>query len=216
MTYSLLIPMHLLKACLVNNMKIVIATHNKHKLKEFNRILLPLQIEAISENELPNPLPEVEETGTTLKENARLKAESACQATGMPAVADDTGLCIDALNGEPGVYSARYAPDELKTKVILEKMNGVPFEKRTARFICSICCVFPNGDVITVEGSCEGKISMEERGETGFGYDPVFECPDGQTFAEMKPEEKDAYSHRGKALLLFKEKLETYQREKCL
>ena len=195
-------------------MRFVIATHNAHKLTEFARILKPLHIEALSENELSAPLPDVEETGTTFAENAYLKAASACMATGLPAVADDTGLCVDALNGEPGIYSARYAPDDVKSETILQKMTNVPAAERSARFICAICCVFPNGDRLDVQGVCEGVISANIRGTNGFGYDPIFECPDGRTFAEMTAEEKDAYSHRGKALKLFSEKLQAYQEEK--
>lgn len=197
-------------------MRFVIATHNAHKLTEFGRILKPLHIEAVSENELSAPLPNVEETGTTFAENAYLKAASACLATGLPAVADDTGLCVDALNGEPGIYSARYAPDDVKSETVLKKMADVPSDKRSARFICAICCVFPNGDRLDVQGVCEGIISANIRGTNGFGYDPIFECPDGRTFAEMTAEEKDAYSHRGKALKLFSEKLQAYQEEKLL
>ena len=195
-------------------MRFVIATHNTHKLTEFARILKPLHIEALSENELSAPLPDVEETGTTFAENAYLKAASACMATGLPAVADDTGLCVDALNGEPGIYSARYAPDDVKSETILQKMTDAPTDERSARFICAICCVFPNGDRLDVQGVCEGVISANIRGTNGFGYDPIFECPDGRTFAEMTAEEKDAYSHRGKALKLFSEKLQAYQEEK--
>ncbi|HIS50678.1 MAG TPA: RdgB/HAM1 family non-canonical purine NTP pyrophosphatase [Candidatus Gallacutalibacter pullistercoris] len=189
-------------------MKFVIATHNKHKLQELQRILTPLGIEAITAD-----LSEVEETGTTFAENACLKAKAACEETGLPAVADDSGLEVDALDGRPGVYSARYAGEEATDAQRIEKLLGelaeVPAEKRTARFVSSICCVFPNGDILRAEGECPGSIAFAPAGEDGFGYDPVFLCGE-KTFAQMTAAEKDAVSHRGKALEKFNLVLKDY------
>ncbi len=189
-------------------MKFVIATHNKHKLQELQRILTPLGIEAITAD-----LSEVEETGTTFAENACLKAKAACEETGLPAVADDSGLEVDALDGRPGVYSARYAGEGATDAQRIEKLLGelaeVPAEKRTARFVSSICCVFPNGDILRAEGECPGSIAFAPAGEDGFGYDPVFLCGE-KTFAQMTAAEKDAVSHRGKALEKFNLVLKDY------
>lgn len=185
-------------------MRYVIATHNRKKLLELQRILSPLGIEAVTGEEIGIPLTEAEETGTTFEENARIKAESACRETGLPAVADDSGLMVDALNGEPGVYSARYggpgATDEEKVQKLLKNIENVPEEKRTARFVSAICCLFPNGKELMVRGECPGKIAYAPAGEGGFGYDPVFVVEGGKTFAELTAEEKDAVSHRGAAL----------------
>lgn len=194
-------------------MKFVIATHNPHKLAEISRILEPLGIEAVTDRELSVELPEVEETGTTFDENAYLKAKSACDFTGLPAIADDSGLVVDALDGAPSVYSARYAgenaTDTQNTEKLLRQMENVPADKRSARFVASICCVFPNGDVLRADGSFEGSIAYAPRGKNGFGYDPVFLCGE-RTSAELSSEEKDAVSHRGKALTVFSEKLKEY------
>lgn len=189
-------------------MKIIIATHNKKKLAEMERILNPLGIEVSTAQ-----LQEVDETGTTFAENAYLKANAACKEIGLPAIADDSGLEVDALNGAPGIYSARYAgehaTDLQKMEKLLCELKDVPKEKRTARFICSICCVFPNGDCITAEGSCEGKIAFELTGDGGFGYDPIFLVGE-QSFGQLSDKEKDHMSHRGKALMLFSQKLQEY------
>ncbi len=185
-------------------MKFVIASHNKNKIKEFERILSPIGVELITAD-----LTEADETGTTFAENAFIKADSACKETGLPSIADDSGLCIDFLGGEPGVYSARYAPEGQRKKTVLEKLKNVPEEKRTAYFEAAICCVFPNGDKIEASGRCYGKITEENRGENGFGYDPIFAVGD-KTFAEMDDKEKDSISHRGKALEKFYEKLNEY------
>ncbi len=193
-------------------MEIVIATHNRNKIREFERILQPLGVGVVSAG-----LPEVEETGTTFAQNAFLKADSACRATGRPAVADDSGLSVDALNGAPGVYSARYAgedtPYELKIAKLLDSIKNVPAKRRGAKFVCAICCVFPNGDRITAEAECRGSIAFAPSGNGGFGYDPVFLAGE-KTFAELGPEEKDAISHRGQALRLFAEKLKEYREKK--
>ena len=189
-------------------MKFVIATHNQHKLQELQRILAPLGIEAITAD-----LSEVEETGTTFAENAFLKAQSACRETGLPAVADDSGLEVEALDGRPGVYSARYAgenaTDAQRMEKLLGELEGVPAEKRGARFVSAVCCVFPDGERIQAEGECPGAIAFAPTGEDGFGYDPVFLCGE-KTFAQMTAAEKDAVSHRGKALEKFSQALEAF------
>lgn len=187
-------------------MKFIIATHNTHKLDELRRILAPLGVEADID---PN-LPEADETGTTFAENAFIKADEACRFTGLPAIADDSGLTVDALGGEPGVYSARYAPVGQRKATVLNKLAGLPREERGAGFVSAVCCVFPNGDVVTAEGVCRGHIGEEPRGDGGFGYDPIFVTENGRTFAELSPAEKDAVSHRGRALRAFAEKLAKY------
>ena len=190
-------------------MELVIGTHNRNKIREFERILRPLGVGVVSAG-----LPEVEETGTTFAQNAFLKADSACRATGRPAVADDSGLAVDALNGAPGVYSARYAGEDTpygqKIEKLLDSIRDVPKEKRGAEFVCAICCVFPNGDRITAEAECRGSIAFAPSGKGGFGYDPIF-LSGGRTFAELSPEEKDKISHRGRALRQFAEKLKEYR-----
>ncbi|WP_085833654.1 XTP/dITP diphosphatase [Clostridium merdae] len=192
-------------------MTFVIATHNAKKLKELRRILVPLGFDAIIREDLP----EVEETGTTFEENALLKAESACKETGMPAIADDSGLVVDALDGAPGVYSARYAgegaTDKQRYEKLLNELEAVPTEKRTARFVSAVCCVFPDGKVLTAEGACEGKIAYAPKGEGGFGYDPVFLVGE-QSYAEMTAEEKDSISHRGLALSKLAQELENWKK----
>lgn len=194
-------------------MRFLVATHNAKKLRELSRILEPLGIEAITDRELGQPLTEVEETGTTFEENAYLKAASACRETGLPAIADDSGLAVDALDGAPGVYSARYAgenaTDAERIAKLLRELEGVPAEKRTAQFVSVVCCVFPDGRTLSVRGECPGRIGFAPRGEGGFGYDPVFEVGD-RTYAELSAEEKDAISHRGNALRKLKTALENY------
>lgn len=185
-------------------MKFVIATHNKGKIVEFRRILEPMGIEAVGAE-----LSEAEETGTTFAENAFIKAQAACKETGLPAVADDSGLCVDYLDGAPGIYSARFAEPGKRRLTVLEKLQGVPKEKRGAHFVSAVCAVFPNGDKIEAEGKCYGLISRESRGENGFGYDSIFE-QEGRTFGEMSADEKDQRSHRGKAFGEFEEKLKQY------
>lgn len=191
-------------------MKILIATHNKHKLTEMARILSPMGYEVVTDTDIGIVLTDVEETGTTFMENARIKAESGCKESGLICIADDSGLCVDALGGEPGVYSARYSgvhgDDEGNIVKLLENLDGVADEKRTAYFACAICVSFPDGKEITAEGKCHGKIGYEKKGENGFGYDPVFMVGD-KSLAEMSAEEKDAISHRGNALKVLEEKL---------
>ena len=188
-------------------MKFIIATHNKHKVEEFRRILEPMGVEVTTAD-----LTEAEENGTTFLENAFIKAKSACDETGLPCVADDSGLCVDCLDGAPGIYSARYASETERIPKLLKNMEGVPAEKRGAHFVSAISCVFPNGDVIEAEGKCFGSIAFESKGCGGFGYDPVFLYGD-KTFAELTGEEKDAVSHRGKSLKEFEEKLKEYLTE---
>lgn len=186
-------------------MTFVIATHNPGKLRELERILKPLRIAAVTAD-----LDEVEETGTTFAENAFLKADAACRRTGMPAVADDSGLMVDALGGAPGVYSARYAgpgaTDRDRIEKLLGNLKGVPGEKRTARFVCAVCCVFPDGTRIEAGGECPGRIAFAPQGKGGFGYDPVF-LIGKKSFAELNSEEKDRISHRGRALAEFARRL---------
>ncbi len=194
-------------------MKYIIATHNAHKLAEIARILAPLGIEAVTDRDLGIELPEVDETGTTFAENAYLKAASACEFSGLPAIADDSGLAVDALGGEPGVYSARYGGDGLddndRNNLLLKNMADIPVGQRQAQFVSAVCCVFPNGDTLRTEGIVRGEIGLAAKGENGFGYDPLFYVGD-RTTAEMSPQEKDAISHRGQALAAFAEKLENY------
>lgn len=192
-------------------MKFIIATHNKKKLSELQRILAPLGIDAVTGQMLGLVLDEVEETGETFRENAALKARAACRQSGLPAIADDSGLMVDALNGAPGVYSARYAgeqaTDEARIAKLLQAMDGVPLHKRTARFVSCICCTFPDGREFFVQGDCEGTIAQTPQGDGGFGYDPVFLCEGGRTFAALTAQEKDRLSHRGNALRALAEEL---------
>ncbi len=184
-------------------MKIIIATHNKHKLTEMSRILSPMGYEVVTDRDIGITLTDAEETGETFLDNARIKAQSGCKESGLPCIADDSGLCVDWLGGEPGVYSARYSgvhgDDEGNNRKLLEKLKGVPLDKRTAYFACCICVSFPDGSEITAEGKCEGYIGFEKKGENGFGYDPIFMVGD-RSLAEMTAEEKDGISHRGNAL----------------
>ena len=193
-------------------MKFVLATHNSKKLAEMSAILSQFGVEVVSPKDLGITV-DVEETGTTFAENAMLKAKAICEAADLPAIADDSGLCVDALNGAPGVYSARYGGEGLDDKgrymLLLNSMRGQP--TRAAHFACAIACAFPNGDTITAEDYVEGTIAFAPMGEGGFGYDPVFFYPPmKKTFGQLTAEEKHAISHRGKALALFTEKLATY------
>ena len=193
-------------------MKFVLATHNPGKLKEMGDILARFGVEVVSTKDLGITV-DVEETGATFAENAMLKAKAICAAAKLPAIADDSGLCVDALNGGPGVYSARYGGEGLddngRYMLLLNSMRGQP--TRAAHFACAIACVFPNGDELTAEGRCDGTIAFAPIGEGGFGYDPVFFVPElKKTFGQLTAEEKSAISHRGRALAVFVEKLETY------
>ena len=188
-------------------MKIIAATKNKNKLREFGEILKGFEV--ISQEEAGVDI-DVEETGTTFEENSLLKAKAIFEATGIPAIADDSGLCVDALGGAPGIYSARYGgegyDDKGRVGLLLKNMENVPDSERSARFVCAITLVSEEG-VITARGECEGKIDYAPRGENGFGYDPVFFVEKfGKTMAEISPEEKNSISHRGKALKIFAQK----------
>lgn len=197
-------------------MKFFIASKNKHKIAEFVRILQPLNIEVISEADLDKPLTEVEENGNTFEENALLKAQGAMLETGLPSIADDSGLCVDYLDGAPGIYSARFAGEPTDNKKNNEKLltllKDVPKELRGAHFTSSIVCVFPNGDKITAEGKCNGYIATNYIGNNGFGYDPLFVSSLG-SFGEISDAEKDSISHRGVALRIFADKLANYFKE---
>ncbi len=193
-------------------MKFVLASNNGGKLREMKEILGDLGIEVLSQREAGLCI-EAEENGSTFSENAMIKAAAACDALGLPAIADDSGLCVDALGGEPGIYSARYGGDGVDDKgryrLLLKNMEGK--SDRGARFVCAIACVMPGGDVIDAWGQCEGEILCAPRGDGGFGYDPVFYVPEyGRSMAELTMEEKNAVSHRGRALREFKTKLEKY------
>lgn len=182
----------------------LIASNNAHKVEEFKRILSPLGINAVSAKEAGFDLGEVVEDGSTFAENALIKAKSAFKATGLPSVADDSGLCVDALDGAPGIFTARYGSegfsDRQRMAYLLDNMKNVPQEKRTAHFVCSICCMLSEDDIITAEGVCDGSIAFEISGDGGFGYDPLFLAPDDRCFGVISAEEKDKLSHRGKAL----------------
>ena len=193
-------------------MKLVLASKNPHKLEELQAILDGLGVEVLLESDAGVDV-EVEETGATFEENARIKAEAVMKASGLPAVADDSGLCVDALNGAPGVFSARYGGEGLddtgRYKLLLANMPKG--EARTAKFVSVITCCFPNGDVLTARGECPGTIAFAPMGEGGFGYDPIFFLPKlKKTFAQLTAEEKNAISHRGLALEAFQGKLEEY------
>lgn len=194
-------------------MKIFIATKNQKKLTELSRILVPMGFDVLSEKDFSDAFPEVEENGTTFEENAVIKATAGLKNTGLISVADDSGICVDYLNGAPGIYSARYSgehgDDQSNNAKLLSELSGVPMEKRTARYVAAIACVFPDGKSFTVRGECEGKIAFEPFGDGGFGYDPLFIGELGP-MANITPEQKDSISHRGKALKLFKEELKKY------
>ena len=182
----------------------VIASNNRKKIEELERILSPLNIYAKTAEQLGKESIEVEETGTTFAENAELKAKAMCEHTGMPAIADDSGLVVDALGGAPGVLSARYAgegaTDAEKINKLLTELMKTGSSDRSARFECVICCYFPNGEKIFAHGTCEGTIGYAPRGVNGFGYDPIFFVEGNKTFAELSDHQKDLISHRGRAL----------------
>lgn len=196
-------------------MRYILASNNKGKLKEMKAILANLGAEVVSQSEA-GLLLEAEETGMTFEENALIKARAACEACSEPAIADDSGLAVEVLGGAPGVYSARYGgctTDEERVKLLLKNLDGE--KNRKAKFVSCIACLFPNGDVITARGECEGAIALAPRGEGGFGYDPIFELPEtGKTMAELSGDEKNAVSHRGKALKIFEMKLREYNADK--
>lgn len=192
-------------------MDFILATNNMKKLAEMQRILSPLGINVVTAKMLGKQLEDVEENGKTFEDNAKLKARAACKEMNMPAIADDSGLCVDYLDGAPGIFSARFAGehgnDEKNNDLLLEKLDGVPLEKRTAHYVCAICCTFPDGREIVVRGECNGVIGFERDGHEGFGYDPLF-LVDGKAFGRYTAEEKDKISHRGNALRLLTKELE--------
>lgn len=192
-------------------MDFILATNNMKKLGEMQRILSPLGINVVTAKMLGITLEDVDENGETFEDNAKLKARAACKETGMPAIADDSGLCVDYLNGAPGVYSARFAGehgnDEKNNDLLLEKLEGVEADNRTAYYVCAVCCTFPDGREIVVRGECHGAIGFQRDGNEGFGYDPLF-LVDGKSFGRYTADEKDKISHRGKALRLLTEELE--------
>ena len=192
-------------------MKFVLASHNQGKLAEMQAVLAELGIEVVMPAELGIDV-DVEETGETFAENAALKAKAIMAASGLPAIADDSGLCVNWLNGAPGVYSARYGgldDDAARYRLLLQNLRGAT--DRSAYFHTAIVCAFPNGDVLTAEGDCHGAIAFAPMGDGGFGYDPVFLVPSlRKTFAQLTPEEKNAISHRGNALRAFAAELREY------
>jgi len=177
--------------------KLVMATNNANKLREVREILSPLGIEVLSQNEAGVSC-DPDENGMTFAENAMIKARAVYEACGLPVIADDSGLCVDALDGRPGVHSARYAPKGQECEKLLNEMNGVSDEKRTARFVCNVAFLDGSEEAV-FEGKCEGGIGYEMRGTNGFGYDPVF-MVGSRTMAELSADEKNAISHRGAAL----------------
>ncbi len=194
--------------------RIVFATGNKNKVREIEEILSDFEIPIVSMKEAGVDI-EIVEDGKSFEENAMIKAKSVWDVTGGLVLSDDSGLVVDALNGEPGIYSARYMGEDtsyhIKNNNIIERLSGVPDEKRTARFVCAVAAVFPDGTQKTVTGIMEGRIGYEESGENGFGYDPIFILPKYEkSTAALSPEEKNAESHRGKALRAIRQEIEKY------
>ena len=193
-------------------MKVVLASKNKHKLVEISKITEKFDMELVLQPELGVDI-DVEENGTTFEENSLIKAKAVMEATGLPALADDSGIAVDALNGEPGIYSARYGFDESlddwgRLLLLLKNTEHVPDGQRQAKFVCVISMVTPDGKTIQARGEIHGELLREARGENGFGYDPIFYYPPmGKSTAEMTPEEKNQVSHRANALKVFYEKL---------
>ena len=193
-------------------MKVVLASKNPHKLVEISKITEQFDMELVLQSELGVDI-DVEETGTTFEENSYLKARAVMEATGLPALADDSGIAVDALNGEPGIYSARYGFDESlddwgRLQLLLKNTEKVPDGQRQAQFVCVITLVTPDGKVIQARGEVHGELLRAPAGEGGFGYDPIFYYPPmGKSTAEMSPEEKNRVSHRGVALQVFYQKL---------
>ncbi len=191
--------------------KLIFATGNENKMKEIRMILADCGYEILSMKEAGIDI-DIVEDGTTFEENAIIKATAISKVSGCLVLADDSGLEVDYLNKEPGIYSARYegvdTPYSIKNQKIIDRLEGVPDEKRTARFVCAIAAAFPDGRVVTKRGTIEGRINYAPAGENGFGYDPIFYVPEfGKTTAELSPEEKNKVSHRGKALQLIREEI---------
>ena len=193
-------------------MKVVLASKNQHKLVEISQITEKFGFELVLQSQLGVDI-DVEETGTTFEENSLLKAEAVMKATGLPALADDSGIAVDALNGEPGIYSARYGFDDTlddkgRVQLLLKNTEHVPDGQRQAKFVCVISFVHPNGQIIQARGEIHGELLRETRGENGFGYDPIFYYPPlNKSTAELSPEEKNKVSHRAVALNVFYEKM---------
>ena len=184
--------------------KIIFATGNQNKMKEIREILADMAVEVVSMTEAGLHA-DIVDDGNSFEENAEIKAKTICEMTGEITLADDSGLEIDYLNKEPGIYSARYMGEDTSYRIkngnLIQRLEGVPDEKRTARFVCAVAAAFPDGTVKTVRETMEGRIGYEEKGENGFGYDPIFYLPEyGCTSAELSMEEKNKISHRGKAL----------------
>ena len=191
-------------------MKVVLASHNQKKMVEMKAILSRMGVEVLSQAEVGVDL-EPEETGTTFEENARIKAQAVMQATGLPAIADDSGLMVDALGGDPGVYSARYGgpglDDTGRWQLLLKNMAGE--SNRACKFVSVICCAFPDGGEVMARGECPGILAQGPSGDGGFGYDPIFYLPQlGKTMAQLTPAEKNQISHRARALAGFQKEWE--------
>ena len=193
-------------------MKVVLASKNKHKLVEISKITEKFGMELVLQSELGIDI-DVEENGSSFEENSFIKADAVMKASGLPALADDSGIAVDALNGEPGIYSARYGFDESlddwgRMMLLLRNTEHVPDGQRQAKFVCVISFITPEGKIIQARGEIHGELTREPRGENGFGYDPIFYYPPfGQTTAEIPAELKNQVSHRGNALRIFYEKL---------
>ena len=193
-------------------MKVVLASKNAHKLREISAITEKFDIELVLQSELGLDL-DVEENGSTFEENSYIKAKAVMEATGLPALADDSGIAVDALNGEPGIYSARYGFDESlddwgRLELLLKNTENVPDGSRQAQFVCVITMVTPEGQMIQARGEAHGELLRQPVGSGGFGYDPIFYYPPlGKAFAELAPEEKNQVSHRAEALKLLNKKL---------
>ena len=193
-------------------MKVVLASKNRHKLEEISKITQRFDMELVLQSDLGVDI-DVEENGTTFEENSFIKAEAVMKATGLPALADASGIAVDALGGDPGIYSARYGFDESlddwgRLQLLLKNTEAVPDGQRQARFVCVITLVIPEGRTIQARGEIHGELTREPRGENGFGYDPIFYYPPlGKTTAELSSEEKNRVSHRANALNVFYEKL---------
>lgn len=193
-------------------MKVVLASKNKHKLAEISKITEKFNIELVLQSDLGVDI-DVEENGSSFEENSLIKAKAVMEATGLPALADDSGIAVDALNGEPGIYSARYGFDDTlddwgRLQLLLKNTENVPDGQRQAQFVCVITMITPDGKIIQARGEIHGELLREPVGENGFGYDPIFYYPPiGKSTAEMSPEEKNQVSHRANALKVFYEKL---------